>query len=146
MGNLDFTVYVDGHLKDLMGDREVATLMRMRFAAVIICLRRGVVEAWTEKGLAVKSRKPSLWIRSSGEVTEILPKGITWTLEEIQQKVGGYFEIVGRTHMAPEYLMLVDEEGELKSGAVVNRRASLMAGQEIVGDVLIVHRDEMEEA
>jgi hypothetical protein len=91
----------------------------------------------------VMKRKESLWIKSSGEVQEIFPAGPKWTLKEMQEKVGGFIELVGRTNMAPGNLMFVNEDG-LSLGLPENRRAGLMAGIRIVGDVLIVNSSEVE--
>jgi hypothetical protein len=90
-----------------------------------------------------KKRKPSLWIKASGELVDVFPKGDKWALEEMQEKVGGYIELVGRTNMSPGRMMFVNEDG-LLLGLHENNRASLMAGRRIVGDVLIVNANEVE--
>lgn len=91
----------------------------------------------------VMKRKMSLLLKASGEAVEILPAGPKWTLKEMQEKVGGYIELVGRTNMAPGNLMFVNEDG-LSLRLPENRRAGLMAGCRIVGDALIVSQEEVE--
>ena len=78
-------------------------------------------------------------IKSNGNVSEVEPKnGINFSLEELQQFVGGYIEIVpiknGR-------FMVVNEEGKL-SNLPFNLLASaeyneIVRGDSIVGDALI---------
>ena len=58
------------------------------------------------------------------------------TLEQIQESVGGYFEIVGGVFDGR--IMLAQEEGLLK-GLEKNILASKMAGKIIVGPVLLVN-------
>lgn len=72
-------------------------------------------------------------IKADGTEKKVNPKsGKKFTLEELQGFVGGYVEIVnlgGRT-------MLVNEDGIPKK-LTVNVKASMLAGQTILGDVLI---------
>lgn len=85
-------------------------------------------------------------IKLNGEIEDVEPSnGKVFTLEELQQVVGGYVEIVPIN--AGEYagmLMLVDEEGMLKEDAQVNIEASKIAGMQIVGQVIIIDRDQIE--
>jgi hypothetical protein len=84
----------------------------------------------------------ALWIQANGTQTEVSPAGETWELKEIQEKIGGDMEIVGRTNLAPSQVMIVNEDG-LSLGLEYNARATMMAGQHIVGDVLIVPRKQL---
>ena len=85
-------------------------------------------------------------IKISGEAENIEPlSGSVFTLEELQKAVGGYIQIVSIT--AGEHsgrLMVVDEEGKLKTDAQINIEASKIAGQPIVGQVIIIDRDQIE--
>jgi hypothetical protein len=88
----------------------------------------------------------ALIIKTNGETENIGPSnGTVFTLKELQQAVGGYIEIVQVT--TGDYagkLMLVDEEGKLKEDAQVNKEASNIVGMQIVGQVIIVDRNQIE--
>jgi hypothetical protein len=90
-----------------------------------------------------KKREESRWIKASGEETRLFPNGKKWSLKEMQNKVGGYVEMIFRTSMSQDYVMVVNEEGRL-CGLPVNQQASEVAGRMIVGDVLIVPRKEIQ--
>ena len=78
-------------------------------------------------------------IKASGEALEVQPaKGKKFSLAELQAFVDGYIELV---RLGPGQLMFVNEEGRLK-GLPLNLQASLIAGQTIVGDVIICTRRE----
>ena len=80
------------------------------------------------------------WIKESGETIEVKPKnGTDFSLEELQGFVGGYIEIIGH---GKDGLMVVNEEGKL-DGLPLNTTASLMAGQTIVGNVLVCKANEI---
>ena len=64
------------------------------------------------------------------------------TLEQMQSAVGGYIEFVRIT--TDGAMMVVNEDGRLKK-LPYNKVASIMAGRNIVGDVLIFSKKEMEE-
>ena len=64
---------------------------------------------------------------------KVLAKG--YMLDELQAIVGGLIEIVYLPH---SQIMVVNEEGLLK-GLPYNVMASVLAGQHIVGDVLVTH-------
>ena len=85
-------------------------------------------------------------IKISGEKENIEPAdGKTFTLVELQKAVGGYIQIVPLNQ--GEYvgkLMIVDEDGLLKIDAKLNNEASRIAGQRIVGKVIIIKRNQME--
>lgn len=58
------------------------------------------------------------------------------TLEELQEVVGGYIEIV-RSYQDLDEVLVVNEEGRLK-GLPINELASLVAKRMIVGDVVVL--------
>jgi hypothetical protein len=80
-------------------------------------------------------------IKASGAQEEIKPiSGNSFTLAEIQEHVGGYFEM---QRMANGKLMLMDEDGKMKQKPI-NREASILlfgnrAGivDFVVGNVLV---------
>ena len=85
-------------------------------------------------------------IKITGKTENIEPADRRiFTLKELQQAVGGYIELV--PIKAGEYegkLMVVDEEGRLKADAQLNENASRIAGQIIVGQVIIIDREQIE--
>lgn len=79
-----------------------------------------------------------------GTRTEVRPAGEHFTLEELQQLVGGYIEPLG---LRDGRVMLIDEDGKAKRLARNPEASRLMTGQltpgdYIVGPALLVHRDE----
>ena len=81
-------------------------------------------------------------IKINGETENIEPEnGKIFTLKELQQVVNGLIEIV---YLNEDKLMIVDEEGLLKSNPMINREASNIANQPIVGQVIIINRDQIE--
>lgn len=81
-------------------------------------------------------------IKVSGEKENIEPaNGKLFTLEELQTAVNGYIQLIP---ISDNKLMVVDEEGLLKADAQLNIEASRIAGQRIVGDVLIIDNDQIE--
>ena len=71
--------------------------------------------------------------------------GKTFSLAELQDDVGGYIQIVPIiTGEHSGKLMIVDEEGLLKTNPQVNTEASIIAGRRIVGQVVVINRDESE--
>ena len=85
-------------------------------------------------------------IKITGEHENIEPSNSSvFTLEELQKAVGGYIETVSVT--TGDYagkLMIVDEEGKLKEDAQVNKEASRIAKQRIVGQVIIIDREQID--
>lgn len=78
-------------------------------------------------------------IKADGETSIVHPQknGKEFTLQELQNFVGGYIELVPIYN--PEYaskIMYCNEEGRL-IGLPDNREASRIAGISIVGDVII---------
>jgi hypothetical protein len=64
--------------------------------------------------------------------------GDHWHLAELQALVAGYIEQV-RIPTAPALCLIVNEEGLLRD-MPENRVASLLAGQRIVGDAVLMRR------
>ena len=70
-------------------------------------------------------------------VTPLQTQGEDITLEEAQQAVNGYVEII---YLTKKLIMLVNEEGRLY-GLPNNPLASAIVGSSIVGDVIICNVD-----
>jgi hypothetical protein len=64
------------------------------------------------------------------------------TLAQQQMLVGGYIEYVP-IPSSPQRMLIVHEEGLLTDNPELNETASLLAEKSIVGDVVIVTRDEL---
>jgi hypothetical protein len=64
------------------------------------------------------------------------------TLEEMQEVVGGYIEVVASAQ-DPDEILIVNEEGRLKD-LPVNELASLVAQRVIVGDVVVLPNEYLE--
>src|ERR1035437_8435838 len=67
----------------------------------------------------------------------LIPATATTFLESAQGGVGGDIELIGG-HAQP-FIILADEDGRLR-GKPVNSRASALAAQLLVGDVVIADR------
>lgn len=81
-------------------------------------------------------------IKITGEKENIEPEnGKVFTLKELQQAVGGLIEIV---YLSKDKLMIVDEEGLIKPNPMINEEASIIAKQPIIGQVIIIDRDQIE--
>lgn len=75
-----------------------------------------------------------MWLKSDTTVEAIRPDNDTdFSYKELQGYVGGYIEIV---RLPNSYILVVDEEGRLKNKKL-NKKASELAGQPIVGDVVL---------
>jgi hypothetical protein len=78
-------------------------------------------------------------IKTDGSVHEVRPaNGSVFTLKELQAFVGGSIELVCTSDGQDMY---VNEEG-LLDDLPFNPTASLLAGQHIVGDVIVCTRQE----
>lgn len=80
-----------------------------------------------------KTKIKSFGLKADTTVEVIEPKGIYFTLEELQEYVGGYIEII---KLPNNFIMVLDEEGLLKKKKV-NKQATHIAGSVIVGDVIV---------
>jgi hypothetical protein len=81
-------------------------------------------------------------IRTDG-TTKQEPFPNTRTLEVLQKAVGGYIEIVYLHGENEGELLIVNEEG-LNLGLPHNAKASLLAGQGIVGTAILLEMKEAE--
>lgn len=85
-------------------------------------------------------------IKTDGTKIKIAPDAKTYTLEEMQEIVGGYIEFVW---LSPFYLMVVNEEGKL-NGLQLNESATDLlrlykdTTDFIVGDVLVCEKDHID--
>ena len=66
------------------------------------------------------------------------------TLDKQQKLVGGYIEYVPVAQNMHK-LLIVNEEGRLQDVPELNEIASLLAGQPIIGDVVLVHIEELDD-
>jgi hypothetical protein len=81
--------------------------------------------------------KVGTWIKTDGTMVPVLPeKGKKFGLKELQGMVGG---LVERLKLPKRGVMIVNEEG-LPLGLPYNAEASKVAGQDIVGDVVVLPR------
>lgn len=82
-------------------------------------------------------------LKANGEVIYGLTAD---TLDQKQEAVGGYIQLVPIQDKTEEFrksILIVNEEGLLQ-GLPTNEKASILAGQHIVGDVLVVLKDSIE--
>ena len=78
--------------------------------------------------------------KADGQTYETQPKnGKDFQLKEMKDIVNGYIEIV---YLRDGRLMVVNEEGRLER-LPYNMTASLLAGETIVGDVLVCERNQI---
>lgn len=83
-------------------------------------------------------------IKATGTITEIQPKnGHDYSLEELQGFVGGLIELVTFWHEGKIKYAVVNDEG-LIMNLPCNLVASLVVGQDLVGDCAIVDINEIE--
>lgn len=94
-----------------------------------------------KKTKAAPKRAEGLLMRADRTANGVTAAGSHWSLQEIQKLVGGYFKIV-RIPGDTRRVLLVDEDGRQK-GLTPNPNASEIAGQMVVGDVLMIHRTDM---
>ena len=85
-------------------------------------------------------------IKANGETATVAPKnGHSFTLDELQELVGGYIENV---YLDDGLIMVVNEEGKF-SGLPLNKKATDLADavilpwDEIVGDAVVGTSEEM---
>lgn len=86
----------------------------------------------------------ALLMRPDGTAACVYPEGDhidpaqrkPFTLEELQEHIGGYVELVPLHPRIKCLRMLADEEGRLKN-LPQNVAASIMAGQRLLGNVLL---------
>jgi len=85
------------------------------------------------------TRRVCAIILEDGRVQDFEFVGSEPSLEELQQAVGGFIELVP-TPTLPGHIMVVDEEGLLK-GRPLNQKATLIAFRNIVGPAVVLPND-----
>ena len=88
----------------------------------------------------------SILLLADGAAKEVSPAGRYWTLEEMQQLVGGLIEIVP---LADGRILVINEEGKLHDlpvnvAATNHFLVQRAAFSTIVGDALLCERGEIE--
>lgn len=83
------------------------------------------------------------WLKTDDTTEEVKSAKTKWALAELQLHVGGYIEIVHRTNLPNGSILIVNEDGR-QMGLVVNDKASLIAGQVIRGNALIIKMKDMD--
>jgi hypothetical protein len=78
-------------------------------------------------------------IRSDG--TEIVTKGKRFTEQEIEDLIGGYFEVPTAPTLGVKVLVAVDGDDR---GLPLNRKLSLFCRRTILGDGVILFGEEVE--
>ncbi len=82
------------------------------------------------------NNRDSYLITAIGDMRGIKPEnGREFRLKELQDAVDGYIEAVRTNH--PDYILIVNEEGAIRN-LPVNELASMLAGQVILGDVVLI--------
>lgn len=80
----------------------------------------------------------AMLLKYSGDDISILPKnGSDFTLEELQEFVGGYIEVI---NIDKDTIMVLNEEG-MMLGLPYNRNASEMRGGPVVGNVVVCDKN-----
>ena len=78
-----------------------------------------------------------------GDMEGVKPEnGTSFNYKELQKIVGGLFQVVPQT-ADPNHVYLCDEEGLLKD-KYLNPKASELLGYPVVGDILVLSKDEWE--
>lgn len=78
--------------------------------------------------------------RTNGTIEDFNPaNGKNFTLEEMQQAVGGYIELV---YLPDNKILVVDEEGMIKQ-KLFNKKISEMIMKPIVGDVIVCNQKQI---
>jgi hypothetical protein len=80
-----------------------------------------------------------IFIETNGSVTQIKATGRTFKLDEMQRYVGGYIERIQVDWMGGKADLICNEEGKLH-GLALNRAASEIAHQPIVGNCLLLRK------
>tara|TARA_R110002074_G_scaffold185817_1_gene351206 strand:+ start:252 stop:497 length:246 start_codon:yes stop_codon:yes gene_type:complete len=78
------------------------------------------------------------WIKTDGTIKEVAIDKDN-SLKQMQDAVGGYIELV---RLTDDDIMVVNEEG-LVFGLPINEHASKIAGQSIVGNVLMCKGEDL---
>ena len=84
----------------------------------------------------------SYHLKANDEAPLVEPEGETWTLDELQELVGGYIELLGVP--SKDRVLVVNEDGRLK-GLPFNKNATdLYQRDTIVGDAVITMKELIE--
>lgn len=91
----------------------------------------------------------AILIKPNGKEQKVSPAhGKTFTLEELQEYVGGYIEAL---YLRNDKIMFVDEDGKLKNYPINQKATDIAQGQTwiapwdmIVGTVIITDKNETE--
>jgi hypothetical protein len=85
----------------------------------------------------------SYHLKANNEAPLIKPEGETWTVEELQALVGGYWEILGVPKF-PDKVLVVNELGKLRN-LPLNKSASILYGRDVIlGDAVITMKELIE--
>jgi len=95
----------------------------------------------TASTLTYNTNPMAIHIKTDG--TQVSDVDIS-TLDKQQKLVGGYIEYVPVAQNMHK-LLIVNEEGRLQEVPELNETASLLAGQPIIGDVVLVHIEELDD-
>jgi hypothetical protein len=82
------------------------------------------------------TQKEVLILKASGKIKKV---NGTIDIKFIQKVVGGYFEIISQYKDGKHFWLYMNEDGRLIN-LPVNKKASELAGVQIVGDVILEHR------
>lgn len=85
--------------------------------------------------LATITKEENSMLIADANIKLVKPQGKKFILEELQNAVGGYIEVISSPF--PGYICIVDEEGKLRNKKP-NNLAYLILGQELVGDILVI--------
>jgi hypothetical protein len=84
----------------------------------------------------------SYHLKANDEAPLVEPEGETWTLDELQELVGGYIELLGVP--SKDRVLVVNEDGRLK-GLPLNKNATDLYQRDIiVGDAVITMKELIE--
>ena len=81
----------------------------------------------------------AMLISVDGEQTVVEPKGATFSLDELQEYVGGFIEILP---IDADRMAVANDEGRIRQ-MPMNPVASKAAGYLLVGPILVVSRGEI---
>jgi hypothetical protein len=95
----------------------------------------------TRIALNILERDGGLLIKTDGECLSYKPEGETYTLDELQQAVGGLIDFY--PYNSRKYDIIIDDEGLLKNKEL-NLLAYVLFGVQAVGDILIVKKGMVE--
>ena len=90
--------------------------------------------------MKTKEAKVAIFIKSDGSDSVVKPEqGYEFELKELQAYVDGYIELV---HLDNDKILVVNEDGLLKR-LPLNKKATFLARQPIVGNVVLIDSTEI---